>query len=38
MMPATAYSLFLFMRDVANGDLVGWLDRKRGLIPVETAA
>jgi hypothetical protein len=22
----TAYSLFLFIRDVANGDLVGWID------------
>jgi hypothetical protein len=24
----TAYSLFLFIRDVAGGDLVGWLDRQ----------
>ena len=24
----TAYSLFLFVRDVANGDLVGWIDRQ----------
>src|ERR1700730_14169507 len=24
----TAYSLFLFIRDVANGDLVGWIDRQ----------
>ena len=23
-----AYSLFLFMRDVANGDFVGWIDRR----------
>src|SRR5437016_14179136 len=23
-----AYSLFLFMRDVANGDFVGWVDRR----------
>jgi hypothetical protein len=22
----TAYSLFLFVRDVANGDLVQWID------------
>ena len=25
-----AYSLFLFMRDVANGDFVGWIDRRLG--------
>jgi hypothetical protein len=24
----TAYSLFLFIRDVADGDLVGWIDRQ----------
>lgn len=24
----TAYCLFLFIRDVANGDLVGWIDRQ----------
>ena len=24
----TAYSLFLFMRDIADGDLVGWIDRQ----------
>jgi hypothetical protein len=24
----TAYSLFLFIHDVANGDLVGWIDRQ----------
>ncbi len=24
----TAYSLFLFIRDIANGDLVGWLDER----------
>jgi hypothetical protein len=24
-----AYSLFLFIRDVADGDLVGWIDRQR---------
>ena len=24
----TAFSLFLFIRDVAGGDLVGWLDRR----------
>ena len=23
-----AYSLFLFIRDVAGGDLVGWIDRR----------
>jgi hypothetical protein len=25
---AVAYSLFLFIRDVADGDLVGWIDRQ----------
>ena len=24
----TAYSLFLFLRDIADGDLVGWLDHR----------
>jgi hypothetical protein len=24
----TAYSLFLFIRDVADGDLIGWMDRQ----------
>jgi hypothetical protein len=24
----TAYSLYLFIRDVADGDLVGWIDRQ----------
>src|SRR5271156_1588725 len=24
----TAYSLYLFIRDVADGDLVGWIDRR----------
>src|ERR1700730_4417155 len=24
----TAYSLYLFIRDVANGDFVGWIDRR----------
>jgi hypothetical protein len=24
----TAYSLFLFVRDIAGGDLVGWIDRR----------
>ena len=23
-----AYSLFLFIRDIANGDLVGWIDAR----------
>ena len=23
-----AYSLFLFIRDIADGDLVGWIDRQ----------
>jgi hypothetical protein len=26
----TAYSLYLFVRDVASGDLVGWIDRRLG--------
>jgi len=25
-----AYSLFLFIRDIADGDLVGWIDRRLG--------
>ena len=24
----TAYSLYLFIRDIADGDLVGWIDRQ----------
>ena len=24
----TAYSLFLFIRDIADGDIVGWIDRQ----------
>jgi hypothetical protein len=24
----TAYSLYLFVRDIAHGDLVGWIDRR----------
>src|SRR5271165_27259 len=24
----TAYSLFLFIRDIADGDLIGWIDRQ----------
>jgi hypothetical protein len=30
----TAYSLFLFIRDVADGDLVGWIDRQLGAVDV----
>jgi hypothetical protein len=26
----TAYSLYLFIRDIADGDLVGWIDRQLG--------
>jgi hypothetical protein len=26
----TAYSLYLFVRDIAGGDLVGWIDRQLG--------
>ena len=31
-----AYSLFLFMRDVADGDFVGWIDRR--LVDVDLAS
>lgn len=38
----TAYSLFLFIRDVANGDIVGWIDNRlrlvRGRNPAEQRA
>jgi hypothetical protein len=27
-----AYSLFLFMRDVADGDFVGWIDQQLGAV------
>jgi hypothetical protein len=27
-----AYSLFLFMRDVADDDFVGWIDRQLGAV------
>src|SRR3984957_19842322 len=30
----TAYSLYLFVRDVVNGDLVGWIDRRLGAASV----
>jgi len=33
----TAYSLFLFMRDIAGGDIVGWIDQRLAavdLVPV----
>src|SRR5207249_4439332 len=33
----TAYSLFLFIRDLANNDIVGWLDdRLAGVDPAPT--
>jgi hypothetical protein len=28
----TAYSLFLFMRDLADGDFVGWIDQRLALV------
>jgi hypothetical protein len=30
----TAYSMYLFVRDVASGDLVGWIDRRLGAASV----
>lgn len=32
----TAYSLFLFMREVAGGDIVGWIDRQLASQPDQT--
>lgn len=31
-----AYSLFLFIRDVANNDFVGWIDRQLGTVSPQT--
>jgi hypothetical protein len=31
-----AYSLFLFMRDVADNDFVGWIDRQLGTVNSQT--
>jgi hypothetical protein len=31
-----AYSLFLFMRDVAYGDFVGWIDRQLGAVDYQS--
>ena len=31
----TAYSLFLFIRDVADGDLVGWIDQQLGAVDLQ---
>ena len=31
-----AYSLFLFMRDVADNDFVGWIDRQLGAVNPES--
>jgi hypothetical protein len=32
----TAFSLYLFIRDIANGDLVGWIDRRLQMAAKET--
>lgn len=34
----TAYSLFLFMRDLADGDLVGWIDRRLAAVDLVPAS
>jgi hypothetical protein len=34
----TAYSLFLFMRDLAGGDIVGWIDRRLGAVDLTRAS
>ena len=34
----TAYSLFLFMRDVAGGDIVGWIDHRLATVGVTPAS
>jgi hypothetical protein len=33
----TAYSLFLFMRDLADGDFVGWIDGRLAMVPSNPA-
>src|SRR3954463_9421353 len=33
----TAYSLFLFMRDLADGDFVGWIDQRLALVAAVSA-
>ena len=33
----TAYSLFLFMRDLAGGDIVGWIDQRLELVDLTRA-
>jgi hypothetical protein len=34
----TAYSLFLFMRDLADNDIVGWIDRRLAHVPAGPAS
>src|SRR4051812_11324004 len=34
----TAYSLFLFFRDVAEGDVVGWIDQRLAAVPSHPAS
>jgi hypothetical protein len=34
----TAYSLFLFMRDLADGDIVGWIDDRLGRVEPDPAS
>jgi hypothetical protein len=33
----TAYSLFLFMRDLADGDVVSWIDGRLAMVPADPA-
>ncbi len=33
----TAYSLFLFLRDLADGDIVSWIDDRLAMVPAEVA-
>ncbi len=34
----TAYSLFLFMRDLADSDFVGWIDQQLAMVPSDPAS
>lgn len=33
----TAYSLYLFLRDLAAGDIVGWIDGRLAMVPADPA-
>ena len=34
----TAYSLFLFTRDIAESDFVGWIDQRLAMVPADPAS